>query len=80
MEKIVIDCCEMPLVQQGDSRVTFTHVATASNGESIETLREHCPLSVSMQLIAFNQTVPNGMIDSYVISSEKIDTVGHVEA
>lgn len=80
MEKIVIDCCEMPLAQQGDSRVCFVHTTTSSSGFSIQTVRNHVPLSVAMQLISFNQAFPNGMSDEYLISPEKVDTVGHVEA
>lgn len=81
MEKIVIDCCEMPLAQQGDSRVSFSHSSfTNENVLIMETVRTHCPLSVAMQVIAFNQSVPNGLTDTYSISPEKVDTVGHVEA
>lgn len=81
MEKIVIDCCEMPLIQQGDSRVTFVHEVISSDGSTIvvQTTRSHCPLSVAMQVITFNQSVPNGLKDSYFIEPEKVDPVGHVE-
>lgn len=79
MKKIVIDCCEMPLAQQGDSRVSFEHVVLDGDDFVVRTVRQHCPLSVAMQVIAFNQTVPNGFRDSYLIEPEKDDTIGHVE-
>lgn len=80
MKTIVIDCCEMSLAQQGDSRVKFSHLQLSKSGDSAFTfVRTHCPLSVAMQVIAFNQSVPNGCDDSYTIEPETTDTVGHVE-
>lgn len=81
MKQVVIDCCEMPLAQSGDSRVTFTHRASLEDDSMIvfNMVRTHCPLSIAMQVIAFNQSIPNGFKDSYFIEPEKVDTVGHVE-
>lgn len=79
MKKIVIDCCELPLNGAQDSRVSFEHVQLDGDDPVVHTVRQHCPLSVAMQVIAFNESVPNGFRDSYLLDPEKSDSAGHVE-
>lgn len=78
MKEIVIDCCGIALAQQGDSRVKFTHRFVSRDVEFV-VVRTHCPLSVAMQVISFNQVIPNGFKDSYLVETETVDEQGHVE-
>uniref|UniRef100_A0AAU8AV58 Uncharacterized protein n=1 Tax=Dulem virus 262 TaxID=3145739 RepID=A0AAU8AV58_9VIRU len=69
-EKIVLDCCEMDLQGEGDSRVTFTVTAEYSNIKFV-TVREHCPLTLAMNVIGFDRKFPNGAKESYLIEPER---------
>uniref|UniRef100_A0AAU8B6F4 Uncharacterized protein n=1 Tax=Dulem virus 251 TaxID=3145728 RepID=A0AAU8B6F4_9VIRU len=72
MKEIVIDCCELKLAGEQDSRVTFVkHVRSDSSELEYSVVRNHCPLSAAMSIISFDRTFSDGFLESYLIEPER---------
>lgn len=69
-EKTALDCCEIDLQGENDSRVTFIVTAEYSN-VTLVTVREHCPLTLAMNIIGFDRKFPNGARETYLIEPER---------
>lgn len=72
MVKLNVDCCSVA-AQDNEPRVTFTTRKFLSASEEMPTVvvvREHIPLSASMQLIVTDRQLPDGMYEQYLIEPE----------
>uniref|UniRef100_A0AAU8B854 Uncharacterized protein n=1 Tax=Dulem virus 250 TaxID=3145727 RepID=A0AAU8B854_9VIRU len=72
MKEIVIDCCELKLAGEQDSRVSFVkHVRADSSELEYSVVRNHCPLSVAISIISFDRAYSDGFLESYLIEPER---------
>jgi len=72
MVKLNVDCCSVT-AQENEPRVTFTTRKFMTAAEELPILvvvREHIPLSASMQLIVTDRQLPDGMYEQYLIEPE----------
>lgn len=72
MVKLNVDCCSIA-AQDNEPRVTFTTRKFMTAAEELPILvivREHIPLSASMQLIVTDRQLPDGMYEQYLIEPE----------
>lgn len=72
MVKLNVDCCSIA-AQDNEPRVTFTTRKFLTAAEELPILvivREHIPLSASMQLIVTDRQIPDGMHEQYFIEPE----------
>ena len=70
--KLNVDCCSVK-AQDNEPRVTFTtrkFLTAAEELPIVVIVREHIPLSASMQLIVTDRQLPDGMYEQYVIEPE----------
>lgn len=72
MVKLNVDCCSIA-AQDNEPRVTFTtrkFLSAAEEFPIVVVIREHIPLSASMQLIVTDRQLPDGMYEQYLIEPE----------
>lgn len=72
MVKLNVDCCSIA-AQDNEPRVTFTtrkFLTAAEELPIVVIVREHIPLSASMQLIVTDRQIPDGMYEQYLIEPE----------
>lgn len=72
MVKLNVDCCSIA-AQDNEPRVTFTtrkFMTAAEELPIVVIVREHIPLSASMQLIVTDRQLPDGMYEQYLIEPE----------
>lgn len=72
MVKLNVDCCSVA-AQDKEPRVTFTTRKFLTAEEELPIVvivREHIPLSASMQLIVTDRQLPDGMYEQYFIEPE----------
>ena len=72
MVKLNVDCCSVT-AQDNEPRATFTTRKFQSASDEMPTVvvvREHIPLSASMQLIVTDRQLPDGMFEQYLIEPE----------
>lgn len=72
MVKLNVDCCSIA-AQDNEPRVTFTtrkFLTAAEESPIVVVVREHIPLSASMQLIVTDRQIPDGMYEQYFIEPE----------
>lgn len=72
MVKLNVDCCSIA-AQDNEPRVTFTtrkFLTAAEELPIVVVVREHIPLSASMQLIVTDRQLPDGMYEQYLIEPE----------
>lgn len=72
MVKLNVDCCSIA-AQDNEPRVTFTTRKFLTAEEELPIVvivREHIPLSASMQLIVTDRQIPDGMYEQYFIEPE----------